>query len=444
MTRVTRLPKDPGPAGWNALLPAAPPARGLDERITADWLVIGAGFAGLASARRLSQLRPGDRIVLLEASRVGEGPAGRNSGFMIDLPHELAANGYAGAAQRDLRQIRMNRAAIEFAAEAAEEYGLSREAFSRDGKVNAAATEGGLAHNVAYARHLASLGEPYELLDAQAMRALTGSDYYLGGLRTPGAAIIQPAMFVRGVAEGLAPQLDIYENSPVTALTRDGPDWRAETPEGAVTAPRVILGVNGHAESFGFFKRRLMHVHLYASMTRALTRDEVKRLGGAARWGLTPADPMGTTARRISGTGGDRIVVRNRVTYDPSMEISEGRIGAMGRSHDASFAARFPMLAGVGMEYRWAGRLCLSWNGVAAFGEVADGVFAACCQNGLGVARGTAAGMLAAELAAQGNNPLVAEMLAQDAPSPLPPEPLASIGAAVTLRWKEWRAGREV
>ncbi|HUF88091.1 MAG TPA: FAD-binding oxidoreductase [Thermohalobaculum sp.] len=444
MSRVTRLPKDPGPAGWNALLPAAPPARVLDARITADWLVIGAGFAGLAAARRLSQLRPGERIVLLEASRVGEGPAGRNTGFMIDLPHDLASNGYAGLAEADARQIRLNRAAIAFAAEAAEEYGLSPEAFSRDGKVNAAATQGGLAHNARYARHLARLGEPHELLDAQDMRALTGSGYYLGGLRTPGAAMIQPAMFVRGIARGLAPVVDIFEQSPVTALAREGADWGAETPEGAVTAPRVILGVNGHAESFGFFRRRLMHVHLYASMTRALTRGEVKRLGGAPRWGLTPADPMGTTVRRISGTGGDRIVVRNRVTYDPSMEIRESRIGAMGRSHDASFAARFPMLAGVAMEYRWAGRLCLSRNGVPAFGEVERGVFAACCQNGLGVARGTAAGMLAAELAGQGNNPLLAELLAYDAPSRLPPEPFASIGATVALRWKEWRAGREV
>lgn len=443
MTRVSRLPKDPGRTGWNALLPAPPPARVLDGRITADWLVIGAGFAGLAAARRLSQLRPGERIVLLEATRVGEGPAGRNSGFMIDLPHELASDGYAGAAERDARQIRMNRAAIAFAAEAAEEYRLPAEAFSRDGKVNAAATEGGLRHNAHYSRHLTGLGEPHELLDAGDMRALTGSGYYLGGLRTPGTAMIQPAMFVRGIAQGLAPVVDIFEQSPVTALTREGPDWRAETPRGAVTAPRVILGVNGHAESFGFFRRRLMHIHLYASMTRALTPDEVKRLGGAPRWGLTPADPMGTTVRRISGTGGDRIVVRNRVTYDPTMEIRERRIGAMGRSHDASFAARFPMLAGVGMEYRWAGRLCLSWNGVPAFGEVEDGVFAACCCNGLGVARGTAAGMLAAELAAQGNNPLLSEMLAQDPPSPLPPEPFASIGARLTLRWREWRAGAE-
>lgn len=444
MSKVTRLPKDPGPAAWNALLPAPLPARVLAERITADWLVIGAGFAGLAAARRLTQLRPGERVVVLEAGRVGEGPAGRNSGFMIDLPHDLSSSGYVGVAAADAKQIAINRAAIAFAAGAAEEYRLGPEAFSPSGKVNAAATQGGLDLNAKYSRRLAALGEPHEMLDARDMRRLTGSEYYLGGLRTPGTAMIQPAMFVRGIAGGLAPVVGIFENSPVTALARTGKDWRAETPRGAVTAPRVILGVNGHAESFGFFQRRLMHVHLYASMTRALTGDEVRRLGGEPRWGLTPSDPIGTTVRRVSGTGGDRIVVRNRMTYDPGMESDEARLPAIGRTHDASFAARFPMLDRVAMEYRWGGRLCLSWNGVPAFGEVEEGVFSACCQNGLGVARGTASGILAADLAAQGDNPLVADMLAFDPPRRLPPEPFASIGAAVTMRWKEWRSGREV
>lgn len=444
MTRVTRLPKDPGPAGWNALLPDAAPARHLEDRITADWLVIGAGFAGLAAVRRLGQLRPGDRVVLLEAARVGSGPAGRNSGFMIDLPHDLSSEDYGGSAEADRAAIAQHRAAIRFAAEAVEEYTLPREAFDPSGKINAAATETGLAHNAAYARHLSTLDERHELLDAEAMRALTGTEYYRGGLYTPGTVLLQPAMFVRGIAAGLAKQADLFEESPVTALDRAGPDWRAETPAGAVTAPRVILAVNGHAESFGYYRRRLMHVFTYASMTRALGQEEIASLGGEARWGLTPSDPMGTTVRRISGTGGTRIVVRNRFTYDPSMEVSEARLSAVARDHDASFRARFPGLAGVEMAYRWGGRLCLSWNGVPAFGEVEAGLYSACCQNGLGTAKGTLAGLSAADLAAQGNTGFAAELLAADPPRPLPPEPLAWIGANAVMRWREWRAGREL
>ena len=143
----------------------------------------------------------------------------------------------------------------------------------------------------------------------------------------------------------------------------------ARTPQGSATAPKVILGVNGHANSFGQFRGRLMHIHLYGSMTRALTEEECRRLGGKDRWGVTPSDPMGSTVRRISGTGGDRIIVRNRFTYDASMQVSTARLERMARDHDKSFAARFPMLADVEMEYRWAGRLCLSRNGVPRVGR---------------------------------------------------------------------------
>jgi glycine/D-amino acid oxidase-like deaminating enzyme len=40
----------------------------------------------------------------------------------------------------------------------------------------------------------------------------------------------------------------------------------------------------------------------------------------------------------------------------------------------AKFDARFPQLAGIAMEYVWAGHLCLSRNGVSVMREIDDGV----------------------------------------------------------------------
>ncbi len=442
--KVVRLPKDPGPSAWNDILPKADAPRVLDDRLSADWLVIGGGFAGLSATRRLSQLHPQARIVLLEARRVGEGPAGRNSGFMIDLPHDLSSSDYGGEAESDRIQISMNRAGIDFAAAMASEFELGQEAFQRTGKINAAATSKGTQHNFEYAAHLARLGETSEILDAAKMREVTGTDYYESGLFTPGTAMIQPALYVRGVAAGLqSNRVSIFENSPVTSLDRNGA-WVAETTKGTVSAPKVILAVNGHANSFGQFCGRLLHVFTYGSMTRALTTEEVRRLGGNDRWGATSADPMGTTVRRISGTGGDRIVVRNRFTCDPSMEVGEGRIKAVARDHDRAFKRRFPMLKDVAMEYRWGGRLCLSRNGVAAFGEVGPGLYSACCQNGLGTAKGTTLGMAAADLASGEKSWIVDRLLAEDAPVKLPPMPLTYLGANAVMRWGEFRAGREM
>ena len=443
---VSRLPADPGPTGWNAILAPRESRPPLRERVAADWLVIGAGFAGLSAARRLAQLDPTGRVVILEAAALAEGPAGRNSGFMIDLPHDLASDDYGGSLDRDRAQTAANRLAIDFAADAVREYAMPPEAFRRSGKVNGAATDKGDRHNRSYAAHLDALGEAHEWLDADAMRRLTGTGFYRSGLYTPGTAMIQPALYIRSLGEGVVSnRVTLHERSPVTGLARRGGAWVATTPGGSVSAPRVVLAVNGHAESFGLFRRRLMHVHTYASMTRALTDAEALRLGGEREWSLTPADPMGTTVRRIEGTDGARIVVRSRFTYDPSMTVSERRIARVAPGHDRAFAARFPMLEGVGMEFRWGGRLCLSLNGASAFGEVEPGLYSACCQNGLGTVRGTLHGILAAELATGTEpSPILRNAFEGPAPRRLPPEPFAWVGANATMRWKERRAGAEL
>ena len=446
MARITvsRLPKDPGSAGWNQILPAPETAQVLDGDQTADWLVIGAGFAGLAAARRLSQLCAGDRIVVLDATRVGDGPAGRNSGFMIDLPHDLSSSNYGGDAEANRLEIADNRAGIAFASEMARDFDLSSEAFAPSGKINAAATDRGMAANRAYAAHLHDLGESCDEIDAQDMRAITGSHYYAGGLFTPGVAVIQPAIFVRGVAAGLiSNRVTLFENSPVTTLEHNG-DWVAVTPKGRLTAPRVILAVNGHLNSFGFLKNRLLHVFTYASMTRALTPDEVARLGGQATWGMTSADPLGSSLRRISGQGGDRLVVRNRFTCEPTLEASANWVNAVAKDHDRAFHARFPMLSDVTMEHRWGGRLCLSLNNVQVVRELDDGLFSACCQNGLGTAKGTLAGKLAAELATGRTSPALTRALASPPPSRLPPAAVTKIGATLRMKWGERRAGDEL
>ncbi len=443
--KVARLPRDPGPAGWDRLLAVPDPATPLEENTTADWLVIGAGYAGLAAARRLAQLCPADRIVILDATRVGSGPAGRNSGFMIDLPHDLASENYGGKLDADRAQIEDNRRAIEFAQDMADNFSLPSEAFVKSGKINAAATAKGSAHNQSFARHLTALGERHEMLDAHDMQELTGINYYEGGLFTPGAVMIQPALFVRCVAQALrSNRVRLHENSPVTALVRQGADWVASTPRAQVTAPNVILAVNGHLESFGYLSGRLMHVFTYASMTRALSAEETAALGGTPRWGITPADPLGTTVRRISGTGGDRIVIRNRFTYDPAMEVSDARIAQVARDHDKAFAARFPMLRGVGMDFRWGGRLCLSYNNVQVIGELEPGLWSACCQNGLGTAKGTLAGLLVAEAANGIGSPALDRAMQAPKPQKLPPAPLARVGAFARLRFGEFRAGREL
>ena len=442
---ASRTPVFNGPAGWAAILPPVPPRARLEGSGACDIAIIGGGFAGLSAARRLHQIDPGLDIAILDAARIAEGGTGRNSGFMIDLPHELTSGDYAGAGDSHDRQLtRLNRQAIDFAAQAVQDYAIPEGFFLRTGKINAAASKPGLDANLGYAAHLRKLNEPHEMLDAQAMRAVTGSSYYKGGLYTPGTAMLQPAGYVQGFAAGLERGgVRIYENSPVMRI-ESANGWSLTTARGAIRAPRIIMANNGHLESFGFKRGRLMHVMLNACMTEELSPDAIRALGGQDCWGATPADPMGTTVRRIGpAQGGNRIVIRQGGYYRPTMQTSAADLARTVRAMRRKFDARFPMLRGVRFEYAWSGHLCLSRNNVSVMRELEPGLYAACVQNGLGTARGTLTGIGAAELALGRTSDITAFFTAEAEPVRLPPHPFDTLGANAYMRWKEWQSRLE-
>jgi glycine/D-amino acid oxidase-like deaminating enzyme len=444
--KAERLPVHRGPAAWNAILPAQPASAPLDGDVTVDVAIVGGGFAGLSAARRLRQLDPTIRVAVLEAGGLAEGASGRNSGFMIDLPHDLQSDDYAGKGiDADRTMTALNRSAIAFAKDAVGDYGIDPAFFDLAGKINGAVTETGRKLNVSYAEHLTALGEPNQMLDAQDMYDVTGSRHYTSGLYTPGTVMIQPAGYIRSLGAGLRRDgVRVFENTPVVNIGRSGVDWVLATPGGKVTAAKVIMANNGHLESFGFARRRLMHVFLYASMTVELDKTALSKLGGHPRWGVTPSDPMGTTMRRIdSAQGGNRIVTRTCASYIPDMTPSAAGVAKAAKIHRKKFADRFPAIADVPMEYSWAGHLCLSWNGVAVMRELEPGLFSACVDNGLGTVRSTLTGIGAADLAMNRPSEISAHFVSEEEPARLVPSPFAEIGANLYFRWKEWLAREE-
>ena len=50
MADINLLPQDDSTNGWNNILPARIPNPPLTDTVSTDWVVIGAGFAGLAAA----------------------------------------------------------------------------------------------------------------------------------------------------------------------------------------------------------------------------------------------------------------------------------------------------------------------------------------------------------------------------------------------------------
>ncbi len=435
------LPQNDGRCGWYDTLPQPPAATPLRGKAEADWVVLGAGLAGLAAARRLAELQPRKRIALIDARRVGFGAAGRNSGFMIDLPHDLASHSYTGARETDLRQIRLNRGAIVYMRDIVQRCGIQCD-WQEKGKLHGAVEPHGIRALTSFAKGLSALDEPYHELDRQAMKRITGTDFYSAGLRTPGAVLVQPAALCRGLGATLPANVQLYEDSPVRDITIGAPHTLI-TDQGQLKATKMILANNAYAAQFSQLglKGRILPVYTYGSLTRPLTPHEQDALGGEESWGLIPSDPMGTTVRRLSN---GRICIRNSFTYNPSVSASANRLQRVRTSHCRSFEKRFPMLPKVDMEYTWGGALCVSRNGGTPFGEIKPGVFSAVCQNGLGLTRGTITGKLIAEYALGVESELLNDMLQQPKPIANPPEPLLGLGVRSTLAWKEWQAGIEL
>ena len=70
--------------GWINDLNKRNNIKNLTEDKSCDWLIVGAGFTGLSAARKLSQLHPGQKIIIVDAQLAGEGASGRNSGYLVD------------------------------------------------------------------------------------------------------------------------------------------------------------------------------------------------------------------------------------------------------------------------------------------------------------------------------------------------------------------------
>lgn len=435
--RISKLPNDDHSCGWYESLPPPEPARRLEGDQNADWVVLGAGFAGLAAARQLATLQPQARVVLIEAQRVGYGASGRNSGFIIDLPHNIDSADIENI-ELNQRVMRLNHAAIAYIQEIVQTHGIACD-WGKRGKFQAAVGDRGMLFLEAFKRGLDALGVNYELRETEALARTLGMTYYRAAVYTPDCILMQPAALVRGLAATLPENVDLLEESPVEAV-HYGSQIRLECPEGKVVTKNLVLATNAFTESFGFLKGRLIPVLAFASLTRPLRDDEQTALGGEADWGLTPADHMGTTLRR---TRDNRILVRNTFRFTADLSSTEGERRRMRENHEVALRARFPMLPDVNFEYTWGGIVCFSRNFAPFFGRLAANVFAAVCQNAVGAAKGTISGKLVADLAVGADSELLSDMQAFPHPIRNPPRPLLAMGVTMKINWDQWRAGTE-
>lgn len=434
--RTRGLPADDHGCGWLALLPPPAPPRCLLSNQQGQAAVIGAGFTGLAVARQLAAHRPDWRIIVVEGQRVGDGASGRNSGFVVDLPHYEPRRGV----EENKRLVRLERAGQDALRTLVRAQAIEC-AWAECGRLHGAVGDVGSRALDAFCAGLDAMDEPYTRLDAAAMTAITGTAHYRAAVHTGGSVMVQPAALVRGLAAALPANVELFEECPVRGIQRRDGKLLIETRDCTVAAEHVFVATNGYTAGLGLLRSRVIPMLTFASLTRSLSDAELRALGGEPEWGLVPEETMGTSVRK---TRDGRILIRNSVCYSPSLKVPEAKRRCVREAHRSAFRVRFPMLPDVDFEYTWSGVIGISLNGAHFFGELDDKLFVAAGYNGVGVALGTIAGQLVADLAVGADSALLEEMRRLPRPSWIPPEPVSGLAVRAGLAYMARRAREEL
>ncbi len=416
--------------GWYAILPRPVPANRLKGHQVADWVVVGAGVTGLAAARRLAELAPQARVILLDEYRVGYGASGRNSGFIIDTPHLTEQFG-VDANRRISRLVIAGLAELE---SLVRKHAIQCE-WSPRGHLTAVVESKRIKNLHATVRTLEAVDEEYDWLEGDALADVVGTHHYHAAVNTPRTVLMNPAALCRGLGETMPENVEICEETPVRRVEPGSP-VRIECAEGSISAAKVLLTTNAFITKLDFLRRDVFPLIECASLSRPLAEDEQAAMGGAPDWGITG---FATVRRTLS----NRFLVRHGTYYAGDFRLSQSMRRQLQASHRSGLRKRYPMLANLDIEHTWAGVFCMTRNWASYFGRLERGVFASLGYSGVGVPRGTISGKLLAEFAVGSESGLIADVQSVSGPTRLPPEPFLGLGVRARLAWHRWRSQAE-
>ncbi|MFC2966555.1 NAD(P)/FAD-dependent oxidoreductase [Acidimangrovimonas pyrenivorans] len=380
---------------WRRSQPVPAPSPALSGSATADVAVIGAGYAGLSAAHELVT-RFGMDVAVLEAVQPGWGASGRNGGFCCLGGSKLSDKGIERrVGPEGARAFRAyQHAAIESVGAFIDGHGID----ARQGPegetylAHSAAAFAGLRAEAASEPGARLIG-PGEL----AGEGLSGPGFH-GALQVPVGFPLHPMAYVEGLARvAMEAGVRIYGNSPVLHLAPKGDGWQLTTPEGEVTAKKVLVATNGYSSEDlpRWLAGRSLPVLSSILVTRPLTEDERQAQGFTSK--VMAADTRSLLHYFRHLPDGRFLFGMRAGSSAAPKAMAETR--RRGRQH---FEAMFPAWKGVATESEWAGFVCLTGSLAPYVGQVpqAPGLYAALGWHGSGVAPGSYGGRLAARLMA--------------------------------------------
>jgi glycine/D-amino acid oxidase-like deaminating enzyme len=245
----------------------------------------------------------------------------------------------------------------------------------------------------------AAFGFRTELLKREelAERGVGGAEFH-GGLWSPLGFGLHPLRYLRGLAgAALDAGAVVHSHSEVNAWRQVGGEHLLSTPAGEVRAKRVLLATNAYADESvpPWIDGRFLPALSGVLITRPLTVDE----RAAQRW---TTHEIAYDARNLVHYF--RLLPDGRFLFGGrgGTDLSADGLERAGRTLRAHFARMFPVFAHAEIERSWSGLVCLSLRLVPYIGPIGqmDGAYAALAYHGNGVAFGSFAGRLIADVMA--------------------------------------------
>ena len=388
---------------WAATAPPAPETAALQEELSVDVAIVGGGFTGISAALHLAEADIDAAVV--EANEIGYGGSGRNAGlvnpgFWLPLP-EMTAKLGPEAGERMITDLG-NAPSVVF--DLIAKHGIECEA-QHTGTLHMAHSKKGYADLAERCAQWAERGAPVELLDAAETAAKTGAKTYHGALLDRRAGTIQPLAYVRGLAHAaIKAGAKLYTGSPAQTIARDGDKWRVRTPEGGLTANRLLVATGGYGEGSPETQRTTVPYFYFQCATKPLSHNLLAEIL-PEKQGTWDTHPV-LRSFRLDAAG--------RLIFG-----SIGNLDGVGSVHK-SWAQRglrsvFPQIADDAWEQAWYGRIAMTWDHLPRLVEVGPNGISIYGYNGRGIGPGTVFGRAIARYFITGD--------AAELPFPLTPSP---------------------
>ena len=404
-----------------------------------EWLIIGAGYTGLSAARKLSELHPTQKIILVDAQLAGEGASSRNSGYLVDT---TLNDGFSS--NKNLENYKKKsdiyKLGINSVKKFINEYQVDCD-WNECGKYFASSKIEDEKILKKFSHILLKLGFEFNLYSKNELLKKLGTNFYNVGLHTKGGVLLHPGKLVRAMIDILPNNIFLYENSSLLKWKKYKDIVNCYFKNGKINAKKVIFATNGFLNSLGIKSNYNFPITLTASMTRPLTDEEFCDIGKPKEWGVLPVRPMGATIRM---TKDKRILIRNTAEVYNPFKMTKSILKKRSIIQRIGLKKRFPDLPNDIIQSSWSGVVSRTRNSSQIFEKIENNIYVAGCYNGSGIGVGTLFGEQIAVKASEENSKEIEIIEARNNPTWLPPQPFLNIGIRTRLIYERLRARTEI